>query len=64
MSIDQDLDASIVHADLRSIGFQLLLCNLGVFLVLSNGTLQGILFFFCFSVFQCECLLVTFGELG
>ena len=63
MSIDQDLDASIVHAGFRPIGFQFLPCDLGVFLVLSDDELQGVLFFFCFSVRECECLLVTFGKL-
>ena len=51
MSIDQDLDASIVHAGLLSICFQFLPCDFGVFLVLSDGALQGVLFFFCLKVF-------------
>ena len=64
MSIDLDLDVSIVHAGLRLINFQFLPCDLGVFLVLSDDELQSVLLFFCFSVRECECLLVTFGELG
>ena len=63
MSIDQDLDASIVHAGLRSIGFQFLPCDLGVFLVLADEELQGGLVILCFCVRERECLLVMFGEL-
>ena len=63
MSIDQDLDTSVFHADLRSIGFQFLLCDIGVSLVFCNKELPSGLVILCFRGHERNSLLVMFGEL-
>ena len=64
MSIDPDLDTSIAHADLRSIGFQFLLCDIGVDLVFCNKELPSSLIILCFRGHKRDSLVVVLGELG